>query len=91
MNWRDILLVVVGLGVGILIGYLLHSHSTAEIRYFPYIVTQKEMQFHDCTVVKNNNKTIIEKDYKKDTTYLSSVPDSLLMRELLIRARELSE
>lgn len=91
MTGRDILLVVIGLGVGILIGYLLHSHSTNEIRYFPYIVTQKEMYSHDSIVVKETNKVKVETEYKKDTTYLSSVPDSLLMRELLIRARELSE
>jgi hypothetical protein len=93
MSWRDILLVVIGLGVVYLgVDRLLHSQSnTTEIRYFPYIVTQKEFRFHDSIVVHNNNKVIYETEFKKDTTYISGIPDSLLLRELLIRARELSE
>lgn len=90
MDWKVIGLVVCLFGMGYLLGNLYPLSKQVNERT-TYIVNEKEFRYHDSIVVKNNNKETIKKEFEKDTSYISSVPDSLLLRELLTRARELSE
>ena len=91
MDWKGILLVV-GIGlVGYLLGNLLPfvNRTNNEIRYFPYIVTQKEFRYHDSIVVHNNNKLIYEKDFSTDTIRINNLPDSLLIPDMDEKSRQL--
>lgn len=91
MDWKTIVITVLVLGVGYLIGNLLPFSVKEKVIYEPYVVTNKEIQWRDTIIINNNKTTIIEKQFIRDTAYLNTVPDSMLLRHIYSRSRFLLE
>jgi len=91
MDWKTIVITVLVFGVGYLIGNLLPFSVKEKVIYEPYVVTNKEIQWRDTIIINNNKTTIIEKQFIRDTTYLHSVPDSMLLQHIYTRSRFLLE
>ena len=91
MDWKTIIIGVLLLGVGYLLGNLLPFSIKEKVIYEPYVITNREIQWKDTIIINNYKTTIIEKEFVRDTTYLNTVPDSLLLNHIYSRSRFLLE
>ena len=88
-DWKLIALIFISLVAGYIIGNLLPVERKTDIISVESrdTIYFKETFYRDTILIQT--KKIIEKQFQTDTTYINTIPDSLLLQAAMFRANKL--